>query len=221
MLLRALINKYNVYMNIFDELKQRNVINNITNEKKLEKFIKEKAGVYVGVDPSFKSIHLGNYYTLITLIRLAKAGFKPYVVIGGATGLIGDPSGKKAERQIQPIDVVNNNITCLQNQISNLFDCTFVNNYDFYKDMNVMSFFRTVGKLINVNYLLEKDIIKSRLDTGISYAEFSYNLVQGYDFLKLYQEQNVWMQIGGSDQWGNITTGIEMIRKVMGDDNNA
>ncbi len=208
-------------MTIFDELKQRNVINNITNEKKLEEFIKNKPSVYVGVDPSFKSMHLGNYYTLITINRLAKAGFKPYILIGGATGLIGDPSGKKAERKVLPLDVIKNNIECLTNQIKSLFDCEIVNNYDFYKDMNILQFLRDVGKLINVNYLLEKEIIKGRLESGISYAEFSYNLVQGYDFLNLYKNHNVWMQIGGSDQWGNITTGIEMIRKVCGDDNNA
>ena len=208
-------------MNIFDELKQRNVINNITNEKKLEEFIKSKPAVYVGVDPSFRSMHLGNYYTLITLIRLAKYGFKPFVLIGGATGLIGDPSGKKTERKIQPIEVIQENAKHLTKQIQNLFECEIINNFDFYKNLNILTFFRDVGKLININYLLEKDIIKSRLDTGISYAEFSYNLIQGYDFLKMYRDHNVWMQIGGSDQWGNITTGIEMIRKTLGDDNNA
>ncbi len=208
-------------MSIFDELRQRNVINNITNEKKLEEFIRNKHSVYVGIDPSFKSMHLGNYYTLITINRLAKTGFRPYILIGGATGLIGDPSGKKAERKVLPLDVIKNNIECLTRQIKGLFECEIINNYDFYKNMNILQFLRDVGKLINVNYLLEKEIIKGRLESGISYAEFSYNLIQGYDFLNLYKNHNVWMQIGGSDQWGNITTGIEMIRKVCGDENNA
>ncbi|MDE7433803.1 MAG: tyrosine--tRNA ligase, partial [Mycoplasmoidaceae bacterium] len=181
----------NKYMDILEELKLRNVINNITNEKKLKEFLDKKPGIYLGIDPSFRSIHLGNYSTLVTLKRLGMAGFKPFILIGGATGLIGDPSGKKSERVMQEVVVIENNAKALEKQIKSLIDCQVVNNYDFYKGLNFLVFLREVGKLINVNYLLEKDIIKTRLDSGISYAEFSYNLIQGYDFLKMYQDHNV------------------------------
>jgi len=209
-------------MDIIKYLKDRGIINNITDEKKLKEAIESKKGIYIGFDPSFKSLHLGNYIQIHLLNLFAKAGVPAYALIGGATGRIGDPSGKKAERTLLDLSVVDNNIKCVEKQIRKLTKVAdVVNNYDWYKNMSIIDFLREVGKLINVNYLLEKDIIKSRLDVGISFAEFSYNLIQGYDFLTLYRNKNIAIQCGGSDQWGNITTGLEMIRKECGEDAKA
>ncbi len=209
-------------MNLLDELKARNIINNITNEDKVKNFFANKnSSFYIGFDPSFRSLHLGNYLQLVTLKRLVNAGYNAYALIGGATGKIGDPSGKNNERKLLEQKTIDENVTALTRQIKKITNCSIINNENFYKDMNLFTFFRTIGKSININYLLEKDIIARRLETGISFAEFSYALIQAYDFLYLYKNHNVTMQIGGSDQWGNITTGIELIRKEIGDDNKA
>ncbi|WEK83212.1 MAG: tyrosine--tRNA ligase [Mycoplasma sp.] len=209
-------------MDIIQELIARKVINNITNEAKLKEFLKDKTnGLYIGFDPSFHSLHLGNYLMLVTLKRFVNAGYNTIALIGGATGQIGDPSGKKAERVLLDEKTVLNNEQGISKQIKQLVNCQIVNNRAFYQDMNLFSFLRKVGKLINVNYLLEKEIISKRLENGISYAEFSYPLIQGYDFVCLYDQYKVRLQMGGSDQWGNITTGIELVRKNFGDDNNA
>lgn len=210
-------------MDIITELKKRNVINNITNEDKAKEFLNHKDwSLYIGFDPSFKSLHLGNYLMLVTLKRFINAGFKPFAIIGGATGQIGDPSGKKSERILQSKDVIESNAECIQKQITKILkDIKIINNFDFYKNLYFLDFLRDTGKYINVNYLLEKEIISKRLEAGISYAEFSYNLIQANDFLQLYNNYNVVLQLGGSDQWGNITTGIELIRKKVGDNNNA
>ena len=210
-------------MDILTELKARNVINNITNEEKAKELVKSKKfGLYCGYDPSFRSFQLGNYLMLVTLKRFVKAGYPTVALVGGATGQIGDPSGKKAERVLLQEDLIANNIKDIRKQIEAVVTgATVVNNLDFYKNETLFTFLRDTGKLINVNYLLEKEIISKRLDTGISYAEFTYTLIQAYDFRYMYQTMGVHMQIGGSDQWGNITTGIELIRKTVGDNHAA
>lgn len=171
-------------MNLIEYLKERGIINNVTDEKKLQQAIDSKLGVYIGFDPSFKSLHLGNYIMIHLLNTFAKAGVPAYAVLGGATGRIGDPSGKKAERSLLDLKVLDQNILAVSKQLKKLANVKeVINNFDIYKDMSLFDFLRTAGKLMNVNYLLEKDIIRTRLDTGISFAEFSYNLIQGYDFL--------------------------------------
>ncbi len=205
-------------MNLIKDLKDRGIINNVSDEKKLQEAIDQKLGVYIGFDPSFKSLHLGNYIMIHLLNKFAQAGLPTFAVLGGATGRIGDPSGKKAERTLLDLKVLDANIEAVSNQLKKLAHVKeVINNYDIYKNISLFNFLRNVGKLINVNYLLEKDIIKSRLESGISFAEFSYNLIQGYDFVWLYNYKGVAIQCGGSDQWGNITTGLEMIRKVNGE----
>ncbi len=205
-----------------NELKWRGILNNVTNEEKLIKAIKNNKAAYIGFDPTAKSLHLGNYVMIMLLRRFQQFGIKSYALIGGATGQIGDPSGKSSERNLLDLEKVNENKKHIIKQLKEYGKVEEVlDNYDNFKEMNVLDFLREVGKLINVNYMLEKDIIKTRLEVGISYTEFTYMLIQGYDFLKYYQTKNVAIQAGGSDQWGNITTGCEMIRKVVGDDNLA
>lgn len=205
-------------MNLIKDLKDRGIINNVSDEKKLQEAIDQKLGVYIGFDPSFKSLHLGNYIMIHLLNKFAQAGLPTFAVLGGATGRIGDPSGKKAERPLLDLKQLDANIEAVSNQLKKLAHVKeVINNYDIYKNISLFNFLRNVGKLVNVNYLLEKDIIKTRLESGISFAEFSYNLIQGYDFVWLYNYKGVAIQCGGSDQWGNITTGLEMIRKVNGD----
>lgn len=206
---------------ILNDLKLRGLLNNITNEEKFNDAVKNNKAVYVGFDPSADSLHLGNYIMIMLLNRFKEFGIKTFALVGGATGMIGDPSGRSSERNLLSKETLKNNIEAIKKQLELLTSSTVINNYDFYKNMNFLDFLRDVGKLININYLLEKEIISNRLETGISYTEFSYNLLQGYDFLKLYKEQDIAIQAGGSDQWGNITTGIEMIRKSIESDNNA
>jgi tyrosyl-tRNA synthetase len=158
---------------------------------------------------------------LLILKRLKLLGYKPYALIGGATGLIGDPSGKKHERQILSLEQIKTNVQKITKQINTITGVSVINNNTFYQNINLFDFLRDVGKLINVNYLLEKESIKLRLETGISFSEFTYGLIQGYDFAHLYQNNHITLQIGGSDQWGNITTGIELIRKICGEQNDA
>ena len=210
-------------MDILAELKARNVVNNITNENKVKDFVNSKQfALYCGFDPSFKSLHLGNYLLLVTLKRFVKAGYKTIALIGGATGQIGDPSGKKAERNLLEEKVIKQNVAAIKKQIQDIVSgAKVLNNLDFYKHETLFSFLRDTGKLINVNYLLEKEIIAKRLESGISYAEFTYTLIQAYDFCHMYKNNDVHMQIGGSDQWVNITTGTELIRKTIGDNNAA
>ncbi|MCV3753820.1 tyrosine--tRNA ligase [Ureaplasma zalophigenitalium] len=207
--------------NIISELRDRNLINNITNEEKLANALKKGYGIYVGFDPSFDSLHLGNYIMIMLLRRFHQAGIKTVAIVGGATGMIGDPSGKSQERNLLDKETLTHNITNVTKQLITYAQSEVLNNYQFYEKMNFLDFLRDVGKSINVNYLLEKEIISSRLATGISFTEFSYNLLQGYDFLQLYKNHQIAIQAGGSDQWGNITTGVEIIRKNMGDDNLA
>ena len=171
----------------------------------------------MGTDPTADSLHLGHYSSFMTAKRLMLMGHHPIILCGGATGRIGDPR-PTSERQIMPIEELNKNVECLRKQIDKIFDgkAQLVNNYDWFKGYEFLDFLRDVGKYVNVNYMLNKDIIQRRLDTGITYAEFSYMLIQGYDFLNMYQKMNCTMQAAGSDQWGNITTGIDLIRKILG-----
>ncbi|MBP5256916.1 MAG: tyrosine--tRNA ligase [Mycoplasma sp.] len=209
-------------MDIFDELKVRKVLNNITNIDKANEFVSSKKwGLYCGFDPSFKSLHLGNYLMLVTLKRFINAGYPTYAIIGGATGRIGDPSGKKNERKLLDIDTIKDNIKCINTQIKKIIGAKIIDNYEFYKGMDMLDFLRDVGKYFNVNSMLEKEIVSKRLEIGISFAEFSYTLIQSYDFYKLYVDYDVALQIGGSDQWGNITNGVDFIRKKTNDNNKS
>jgi len=204
-------------MNLFDDLKWRGLVKDISSPE-IENILNNgSVTFYWGTDPTADSLHLGHYSSLVTAKRLAKAGHKPILLIGGATGLIGDPR-PTSEREIISKETVNKNIEGIKNQVDRLFNgkAEIVNNYDWTKDYTYLEFLRDIGKYINVNYMLNKDIISRRLETGITYAEFSYTLLQGYDFLHLFREKGVTLQAEGSDQWGNITTGIELIRKIEG-----
>lgn len=204
-------------MKLFDELKWRGLVKDIAGSDIEDKLNNEQITFYWGTDPTADSLHLGHYSSLLTAKRLANAGHHPILLVGGATGLIGDPR-PTAEREIIAKDTLNKNLEGIKKQVDRIFDgrATIVNNYDWMKDYNYLDFLRDVGKYINVNYMLNKDIINRRLETGITYAEFSYTLMQGYDFLHLYEKYNCVMQAEGSDQWGNITTGIDLIRKKTG-----
>lgn len=204
-------------MTFFEELKWRGLIKDISSPEIEKKLNEEKITFYWGTDPTADSLHLGHYSSLVTAKRLAKAGHNPILLVGGATGLIGDPR-PTAEREIIDKDVLNKNLEGIKNQVTKMFNnqVEIVNNYDWFRGYEFLDFLRDVGKYINVNYMLNKDIIRRRLDTGITYAEFSYTLIQGYDFLKLFYDKNCVLQAAGSDQWGNITTGIDLVRKITG-----
>lgn len=204
-------------MTLFEELKWRGLIKDVAGED-LEKILNGKPiTFYWGTDPTADSLHLGHYSSLVTAKRLARAGHHPILLVGGATGLIGDPR-PTAEREIISKEQLNNNLEGIKKQVSDIFDgkAEVVNNYDWFKGYEFTDFLRDVGKYININYMLDKDIIRRRLETGITFAEFAYTLIQGYDFLWLYQNKNCVLQAEGSDQWGNITTGIDLIRKKLG-----
>ena len=204
-------------MTLFEDLKWRGLIKDQAGED-LEKVINScNATFYWGTDPTADSLHIGHYSSLITVKRLARAGHHPILLVGGATGLIGDPR-PTAEREMISKEIVEKNFEGIKNQVANIFNgnVEVVNNYDWTKDINILDFLRDIGKYINVSYMLNKDIISRRLESGITFAEFTYTLLQGYDFLHLYEEKNCIMQVEGSDQWGNITTGIELINKKLG-----
>lgn len=203
-------------MTLYEELMWRGLIKDVAGDDLQKKLDEEKVTFYWGTDPTADSLHLGHYSSLVTAKRLAKAGHHPILLVGGATGLIGDPR-PTAERELISKEAVEKNLEGIRNQVSAIFDgkAEVVNNYDWTKDITFLELLRDVGKYINVNYMLNKDIIKRRLDTGITYAEFSYTLIQGNDFLHLFQEKNCIMQVEGSDQWGNITTGIDLIKKKL------
>ena len=207
----------NKKMTNWEELQWRGLVKDVAGEGIEDKINNESVTFYWGTDPTADSLHLGHYSSLVTAKRLMKMGHKPILLCGGATGRIGDPR-PTAEREMISIDAVNENIKCIRKQIDDLFEgkAQLVDNYDWFKDFNFLDFLREIGKYINVNYMLAKDIISRRLETGITYAEFSYTLMQGYDFLHMYQDMNCIMQVEGSDQWGNITTGIELIKKILG-----
>ena len=205
-------------MKFFEELQWRGLVKDIAGDDLEDKLNNEKITFYWGTDPTADSLHLGHYSSLVTAKRLAKAGHHPILLVGGATGLIGDPR-PTAEREIISKEVVEENIKGLSKQVKEIVggDVEVVNNNDWMKEFTFTEFLREVGKYINVNYMLDKDIIRRRLDTGITFAEFAYMLIQGYDFLYLYKNKGVRLQAAGSDQWGNITTGIDLIRKMTGE----
>ena len=202
-------------MTNWEELEWRGLIKDVAGNDIADKINNESVTFYWGTDPTADSLHLGHYSSLITAKRLMKMGHKPILLCGGATGRIGDPR-PTSEREIISIDTLNHNVECIRKQIDKIFDgkAKLVNNYDWFKGYEYLDFLRDIGKYINVNYMLSKDIINRRLETGITYAEFSYMLIQGYDFLNMYRRMNCIMQVEGSDQWGNITTGIDLIRKI-------
>lgn len=204
-------------MTNWEELEWRGLVKDVAGDDIADKINNEVVTFYWGTDPTADSLHIGHYSSLVTAKRLAKMGHKPILLCGGATGRIGDPR-PTAEREIISIDTLEHNIECIRKQIDKIFDgkAQLVNNYEWFKGYEFLDFLRDIGKYINVNYMLNKDIINRRLDTGITYAEFSYMLIQGYDFLKMYETMGCTMQVEGSDQWGNITTGIDLIRKIKG-----
>lgn len=206
-------------MNFIDELKWRGMIHDIMPGTE-EQLKKEMTTGYIGFDPTADSLHIGNLLPIMMLVQFQRAGHKPLALVGGATGMVGDPSGRSEERRFLDEETLNHNLTCQKKQLEKFLDFSsgknaaeIVNNYDWFKDMGFLSFLRDVGKHITVNYMMTKDSVKKRLETGISFTEFSYQLVQGYDFLYLYKHHNCKLQMGGSDQWGNIVTGTELIRR--------
>ena len=204
-------------MNLYEDLLWRGLIKDVAGEDIKDKLNGEPITFYWGTDPTADSLHIGHYSSLVTAKRLMKAGHHPILLCGGATGRIGDPR-PTAEREILDYSVIEENIKGIRAQINKLFEgkAELVDNYDWTKEYTFLEFLRDIGKYINVNYMINKDIISRRLETGITYAEFSYMLLQGYDFLHLYETKNCIMQVEGSDQWGNITTGIELIKKKLG-----
>ena len=201
-------------MNLYEDLKWRGLIKDETSDIK-EKLNGESITFYWGTDPSADSLHIGHLSSLLTAKRLQMAGHKPILLVGGATGMIGDPRPTTERAMISKEDVFKN-YDALNNQISKLFGYEMVNNYDWSKDINFIDFLRDYGKYFNINYMLDKDIIRRRLDSGITYTEFSYMIMQSLDFLWLYENKGCTMQAAGSDQWGNITAGIDLIRKKTG-----
>lgn len=206
-------------MNFIEELQWRGMIHDMMPGTE-DEFKKGVTSAYIGFDPTSDSLHIGSLVQIMILVHLQKAGHKPYALIGGATGMVGDPSGKSAERNLLDEATLNKNIEGIKKQLSQFLDfnsgensAELVNNYDWFKEFDFLTFIRDVGKHITVNYMMSKDSVKSRLETGLSFTEFSYQLIQGYDFLWLYENKNCKVQLGGSDQWGNIVTGTELIRR--------
>ncbi len=215
-------------MELLKDLAWRGIIYQQTDETGLEELVKkESVSVYCGIDPTGDSMHIGHLLPFLTLRRFQESGHRPLLLVGGATGLIGDPSGKNEERKLQTLETVLDNAHSLQKQLERIFDfngpngAKMLNNYDWIGKIDMVTFLRDFGKHIGINYMLGKDTIASRLETGISFTEFTYTILQGIDFQKLYENENCKLQIGGSDQWGNITTGLEMIRKNHGDGEKA
>ena len=203
-------------MKLYDDLKWRGLIQDISSPELEEKLNNEKLTFYIGTDPTADSMHIGHFSSFLIASRLKKYGHNPILLIGGATGQIGDPK-PTAERAMITKEAVQKNVIGLTKQAKEIFGCEVVNNFDWCKDINFIDFLRDYGKFFNINYMLNKDIVKRRLDTGITYTEFSYMIMQALDYLHLYKERNVTLQVAGSDQWGNITAGIELIRKKTGD----
>ena len=214
--------------NFVEELRWRGMIQDIMPETE-QHLMEGLRAAYVGFDPTADSLHIGNLVSVMMLRHFQNCGHKPYALVGGATGMIGDPSGKSVERNLLTEEVLAHNIAGIKKQLAKFLDfestapnrAELVNNYDWMKEFSFLSFIRDIGKHITVNYMMAKDSVKKRFDPnentdGMSFTEFSYQLLQGYDFLHLYQEKNLTLQMGGSDQWGNITTGTELIRRIAG-----
>lgn len=208
--------------NFIKELEWRGMIHNVMPGTE-ELLMKEMTTAYVGIDPTADSLHIGHLVGVMMLTHLQRCGHRPLVVLGGATGMIGDPSFKSEERKLLTIEQIEYNKSCIEKQLSKFMDfksnapnkAEVLNNYDWTKDWPFLDFIRDIGKHITVNYMMAKDSVKKRLETGLSFTEFSYQLLQGYDFKFLYENYNCRLQMGGSDQWGNITTGTELIRRML------
>ena len=206
--------------NFVEELRWRGMLHDIMPETE-ELLTSEMVSGYIGFDPTANSLGVGNMVQIMTLVHFQRAGHKPIALVGGATGMVGDPSGKSAERNLLDLETLQHNLDCQKKQLEKFldFDCgansaEIVNNYDWFKEFDFLGFIRDVGKHMSVNYMMAKDSVKKRLDTGMSFTEFSYQLIQGYDFYHLWKNNGVKLQMGGSDQWGNITTGTELIRRL-------
>ena len=202
-------------MTLFEDLKWRGLIQDISNPDLENKLNHEELTFYIGTDPTADSLHIGHYPSFLLAKRLKMAGHHPIMLVGGATALIGDPRGK-GERVLQSYETINNNYVKLRDQVERIFGCETVNNYDWIKDINTIEFLRDYGKNFTINYMLDKDKVRKQLDNGLSFTEFSYMILQALDFKYLYETRNVTLQVAGSDQWGNITSGIELIRKTLG-----
>ena len=209
-------------MDFIKEMEWRGMIHDSTPGLK-EKLSENVTSAYVGFDPTASSLHIGNLVPIMLLVHYQNCGHKPIALVGGATGLIGDPSGKSAERNLLTTEEVDYNLSLIKPQLELFLDfdsgsqsAEIVNNMDWFKDINMVSFFRDIGKHLTLNYMMSKDSVQNRMETGISFTEFSYQLIQAYDFYHLYKTKNCKVQIGGSDQWGNITSGIELIKKIEG-----
>lgn len=207
-------------MKLFDELKWRELIYNITDEEIIDKINNGELTFYLGADPTADSLHVGHLLVYIFSKRLEKHGHHPIFLIGGATGFIGDPK-PTAERQLLSAETIAENARKITEQVQRLFECKTVNNYDWTHNLDILTFLREYGKLFNVNYMINKDTVKSRLDSGISFTEFTYQILQAMDFEYLYKTEGCTLQVGGQDQWGNITGGLELIRKNHGADAKA
>ncbi len=212
----------NMRKNFVEELKWRGMIQDVMPGTE-ELLNKQMVSGYIGFDPTADSLGIGNMVPVMMLLHFQKAGHKPIALVGGATGMVGDPSGKSAERNLLDESTLNHNVACQKKQLEKFldFDCgpnsaEIVNNYDWFKEFSFLEFIREVGKHLTVNYMMSKDSVKNRLENGMSFTEFSYQLVQGYDFYYLWKNKNILLQMGGSDQWGNIVTGTELIRRKSG-----
>jgi tyrosyl-tRNA synthetase len=209
--------------NFVEELRWRGMLHDIMPGTE-DQLNKESTAGYIGFDPTADSLHIGHLTQIMTLLHFQQAGHKPFALVGGATGMVGDPSGKSAERNLLSEDVLTHNVACVKGQLEKFLDFTgknaaeMVNNYDWFKEFRFLDFIRDVGKHITVNYMMSKDSVQKRLETGLSFTEFTYQLVQGYDFYWLFKNKNCKLQMGGSDQWGNIVTGTELIRRKDGGD---
>lgn len=208
--------------NFIEELRWRGMIHDMMPGTE-EALNKKVSSGYIGFDPTADSLHVGHLVQIMTLVHFQRAGHKPYALVGGATGMVGDPSGKSQERNLLDAETLNHNVACVKGQLEKFLDfnagdnsAEMVNNYDWFRDMSFLDFIRDVGKHISVNYMMAKDSVKKRLETGMSFTEFSYQLVQGYDYYHLNKHHNCIIQLGGSDQWGNIVTGTELIRRKSG-----
>lgn len=202
-------------MKLYEDLKWRGLVQDVSDDSLIEKLNEGGMTFYIGTDPTADSMHIGHYSSFLISKRLAKAGHHPILLVGGATGLIGDPK-PTAERPMISKEEVDHNFKGLKEQAEKIFGFEVVNNWDWTKDINVIDFLRDYGKYFNVNYMLAKDKVKTRLESGITFAEFSYMILQALDFMYLYENRNCTLQVAGSDQWGNITSGIELIRKKLG-----